>query len=294
MNKISIASVTFLSLLVMASTRVMYADSCGGPYGSNSIAVPTGNIAANGANTWITPIGADSSWSAINYGDRDYDDNQCKCVDDTIANPSGIKWVSTYMTNTNMLGTPKTLTAANDPHTGVGVKLELDDANVPANEGDTTLDDGGFVQVASQNVDIVIPDAETSTRYSNPACGTGTFGCDTYWRGTVSRAGFTLSFDHCQVTETSGSLDTDGCGLGSVNFGNGTLWLGISSNTWGYDHISACLGTNNTFQNGCTSQATLHWAIRSNGGTAHEYRTPTATWSVGSGGTTSTMTCSRS
>ena len=154
--------VSCLCALSMVSPQTFAADKCGGPYGS--IDVPTGNIAANGANKWITPIGATSTWKAINYGDKDWDSEKCKCVDDSIPNPAGIKWVSTYMSAASMTGTPKTLTAATDPRTNVAVKLELDDAGTPIN-------DGGFTQVASQSVDIVIPNAGNTSPICNELRG---------------------------------------------------------------------------------------------------------------------------
>jgi hypothetical protein len=267
---------------------VLATDPCGGPYGA--IDVPSGNIAAKtgASNTWVTPIGGTSTWTAINYGDLD--SYQCNCVSDSIPS-TGIRWVISYVTfvGGSNIGSPKTIIASSDPHTSVGVRLQLNDAGNP-------VEDGGFVQVASQNLDMVIPDRERYTQILTPGCSAPyPFGVYKQYKARDYRDGYSLSFDHCQVNETSTwpGFTQNGCNFPTPTIG-GTL--GLSSNIWtGYDHVWFC-NSANPILGPCTSSWSLDWRIRTTSGPGawHVYHTPTYTFSAPAGGRWSSLTASRS
>jgi len=290
--KSKIVFLATISFVMCATLNVFATDSCGVPDGD--IDVPSGNIANKSANHWVTPIGADSTWSAINLNDDDWDTATCQCKDDVIPNPSGIKWVSTYLTNANMLGTSKTLTADNATHTGVGVYLQLDDAG-------NYINDGGFTQVASQTVDIVKPDKETSAIVEPSSCSAYDpdypYGDSNLWKGTVAYGAYGLDFSHCQVTENGwNGFTTNGCNLAPPQVGDGTVWLDIDgSNTWEADNVSTCRCVNTYFPSGCTSVESTRWYIRVSGtGYSELYHEPTYTATVPSGGYFADMTVTRS
>lgn len=238
---------------------------------------------------YTVAIGKDITLKAVSLKDKD-----CYCgrgVEDTINTATGVRWsvgggIGTLDGGTD--GTPKKYTAPRTTHTNVAVRLQVnDEATAPE-----TYDDGGFTEVTSLNLDVVIPNRDVSTLDASSACPGGIFGVDHRYKSTLSRIGCTVDFSGLETTETGCTETQNTCGYppGSTGngCGNGTVWLVVdSSNVYRHDRLSNCASIN---PKNCVLKRTLYWAIRASGGGNYSLPNHIATFNIPAAGANSTTT----
>lgn len=290
------STVPLLFTVAAMIPTIVFADA--DPYTppEGEIDTPTGNIEAHtgSANRWVTPIGGSSTWNAINLLDEDLDG--CDVVEDTIPD-SGIQWDINFVTFSggSNIGNNKTITADTQPRSSVGMRLRLDDEGDPADDGDFNAD---WNPVASQNLDMVIPDQELHVQANPVDCAAEfpnhPYGPYTKYKGEVARKGYTLDFDHTTISETDDwpGFIQNGCNLPVPQIGG---QIGLTNNRWdGVDNVRSCREVNPVYDEACTTTVQLDWRIRAPGGDWHVYHTPTYTFNVGAGQTHSQATLTRS
>lgn len=278
-----------IAIIAATPFRTIVAACAADESGAGS--APTGNIQISPSQTCggvqTVAIGKNLTLTAGGLSDED-----CKCgqtVQDSIDPSSGVKWVINQGTFTGGdMGTPKTWKAPTDPATSLGVRLKVDDT---ATASDTT-DDGGFTEVASLNVNVVIPNNDVSTLDITPTCGTGLFGIDHRYKGRLSRTGCTVDFSGLLITETGCTETQNTCGYPPGSAGNGcgdgTVFLTVDgSNDYRHDRLSNCSSLNPT---NCVLTRTLYWTIKASGGSVHATPDHVATFTIPAAGANSTTT----
>lgn len=219
---------------------------------------------------YTVAIGKTLTLKAVSLKDKD-----CYCgrgVQDTINTETGVRWsvgggIGTLHGGTD--GTPKEYTAPPTTHVNLAVRLQVnDEANSPE-----TYDDGGFIQVASLNLDVVIPNKGSTVGSAETQCPSpvqsGSHGRWRSWSTTVARNGCTVDFDGLVVNESGCDTDDFGCGAGMLAGSNNPAsdsTLASNTATNPPDITGACDTVNYTPPVDCVQTRYCNWSIKASGG----------------------------
>jgi len=238
--------------------------------------------------TYTVAIGKDLTLTANGLKDKD-----CYCgsgVQDSINTTSGVKWsvgggMGTFTGGDT--GTPKTWTAPATTHTSLAVRLQVDDEATASH----TFDDGGFTEVTSLNLDVVIPNKVTFS-VTNGSCGSGLVGHEKFISDTVNRNQCTVDFQGLDIYELQGfTVISDGCsiyanhstGTDPATIGSGNVAAKIYGGA-GNDVHYICYPASVVYPSNCDSSNTCQWVIQASGGSSINMFTRKYTYKGKAGG----------
>jgi hypothetical protein len=183
----------------------------------------------------------------------------------------------------------------------VAVRLQADDKATATH----TTDDGGFLEVASLNLDIVKPNIGSNNNPGYSACPSSVNAATEHqgryklYDVTGNRKDCTVDFKDLYFNESGGRYGaSNGCNLGGPNVGNNdpghNQQVNASNTAPNADVFAICSAANWTPAASCTSSGTIDWSITADSSTYTNWGQFNFSFSVPNPGGLNQATSSRS